>query len=82
MTVARDRPRAEGGAGIPRSDEVVGGGAPVVYGEPGRMVALLDSVFRLMALEPDEVMDDGDVRRSAGRLTALIRHRVGRAGPS
>lgn len=79
MTVARDRAGAEVCAGTTRSGEVVEGRAPVVYGEPGRMAAVLDATFRLVALEPDEVLDDIDVRRSAGRLTALIHERVGPA---
>jgi class 3 adenylate cyclase len=52
---------------------------PVVYGEPAQVVALLESVARLMALEPVEVWADAGVRRSVSQLSALATRRMAEA---
>jgi hypothetical protein len=61
---------------------------PVVYGPgerraavgaPGEVVAWLESVARLMALEPVEVWTDAGVKRSVRQLSALATRRMAEA---
>jgi hypothetical protein len=49
---------------------------PIVYGAPDQFVGWLDSVARLLELEPDEVFDDAGVKEAVGRLSRLIARRV------
>jgi hypothetical protein len=49
---------------------------PIVYGSPGQIAVLLDSITRLMEHEPDEVFGDADVKQAAQRLSHLIACRV------
>jgi hypothetical protein len=50
-----------------------------VYGDPGQIEVLVDSVVRLMALEPAEVFADAGVMRSLRRFSALALRRVAEA---
>jgi hypothetical protein len=53
--------------------------SPVVYGDPGQVEVLLDSVARVMALEPMEVFADAGVMRSLRRFSALALRRIAEA---
>lgn len=53
---------------------------PVVYGDPAHVVVLVESFVRLMALEPAEVLADPRVRRSLGRLDAVVCPPTGEPG--
>jgi hypothetical protein len=48
---------------------------PVVYGSPQQVAVWLDSVRRLLALEPDEVLADPQVQKSARQLAGLLSDR-------
>ena len=49
---------------------------PIVYGSPGQVAALMDSLGRVLEHEPDEVFDDLVVRQAARQLAGLIDRRV------
>jgi glycosyltransferase involved in cell wall biosynthesis len=55
---------------------------PIVYGDPGRVVNLFDSLVPIVQGQPDEVMAQREVRRSGHELTALIERRLAEAEAS
>lgn len=49
---------------------------PIVYGSPGQIEVLIESIARLIDREPDEVMSDSGVQDSCRRLAGLINRRL------
>lgn len=50
--------------------------APVVYGSPWQIAVMLDSVARVLELEPTEVFADQAVRYFGHQLSGVIDRRV------